>query len=286
MRAAAVIVSDPITVDWSRIPLPDAWPDELDLRRPTHVVAYLRGWLGRRRQVVVPRDLPGAEWLPAYLRQEFHNLPNGVYSKRQAEAYAHWFDRVMLGHTLEARARLAAALADCRATLDLGCGSGGLAAAMLAAGIPEVWGLDASPYLLRIAAHRLPGVRFVQGLAERTGFPAGRFDGVGACFLFHELPAPAADAVLAEIYRILAPGGHLVIAEPSPTQFRVRDRRRFLRRHGWRGAYFALMAWWVYEPFVGGWHRRDVSAWLAAAGFRVLGDDVGMPLRFIHAVRG
>lgn len=284
-RLAEDAQGDPIPVDWSGIPLPDAWPDALDLRRPAHVTAYVRGWLGRRRKVVVPPGLPGADDLPAYLRQEFHHLPNGVYSKRHADSYARWFDRLMLGDTVRARARLASALAGRRATLDLGCGSGGLAAAMHAAGIPEVWGLDASAYLLQLAAQRVRDVRFVQGLAERTGFPEARFDGVGACFLFHELPPRAADAVLAEIRRILVPGGSLVIAEPSPVQFHVRDWRALARREGRRGLYFALMAKWMYEPFVAGWHRRDVHAWLAGAGFRLVADEPGMPIRFIRAER-
>jgi ubiquinone/menaquinone biosynthesis C-methylase UbiE len=284
-RLAEDVDGDPPAVDWSSVPLPDAWPDVLDLRRPAHVATYVRGWFGARRRVIVPPDLPGGDDLPAYLRQEFHHLPNGVYSKRHADAYARWFDRLMLGDTVRARARLAAALAGCRAALDLGCGSGALAGAMCATGIPEVWGLDPSPYLLQLAARRHPDVRFVQGIAERTGFPRARFDAIGACFLFHELPPHAADATLAELRRIVAPGGRLVIAEPSPAQFRVRDWRGLLRREGRRGLYFAVMAKWMHEPFVNGWHRRDVAPWLAAHGFRLVEDERSMPVRFIAAVR-
>src|SRR5207244_7986091 len=119
---------------------------------------------------------------------------NGFYSKRLADAYARWFDRFMLGHTVRARRGLAEKLAGCRAALDAGCGTGGLAGALHAAGIDEVWGLDPSPYLLQIAARRHPDIRFVQGVVERTGFPTARFRGVGVCFLFHELPPPVAVA--------------------------------------------------------------------------------------------
>ena len=181
----------------------------------------------------------------------------------------------MLGSTVEARTRLAAELADCRAVLDAGCGIGSLAGAMRAAGIPEVWGIEPSAYLLQLAAARHRGVRFAQGIVESTGFPSARFDGVGACFLFHELPPRAADASLDEIRRILVPGGRLVIAEPSPVQFRVRDWRALVRRSGRRGLYFFLLASWMHEPFVDGWHRRDVGAWLAEHGFRLVADEVG-----------
>ncbi len=284
-RLAEDVVGDPIAVDWGSVTLPDAWVDQLDFRRPAHVLAYVRGWVRRRRKVEIPPDLPGADRLPAYLRQEFHHLPNGVYSKRHADAYGRWFDRVMLGRAVQARNRLAAELAGCRAALDVGCGIGSLAGAMHAAGIPDVWGLDPSPYLLQIAAPRHPAVRFVQGLVERTDFPSARFEGVGACFLFHELPPRVADAALDEIRRILAPGGRLVIAEPSPVQFDIRDWRAWVKRSGRRGLYFSLLAKWVHEPFVHGWHRRDVASWLAAHGFALVADEHGMPIRFISATR-
>lgn len=279
------MAGDPIVVDWSTAVLPDAWVDQLDLRHPLGVAAYVWSWFGPRRKVQLPEHLPGADRLPTYLRQEFHHLPNGVYSKRHADGYARWFDRLMLGRTVQARARLAAALAGSRAVLDVGCGTGGLAAAMEAAGIPEVWALEPSPYLLQLASMRHRRVRFVQGVVERTGFPSARFDGVGACFLFHELPARVADAALDEIRRILVPGGRLVIAEPSPVQFRGRDWRGLLRRSGRLGLYFFLVANWMHEPFVQVWHRRDVARWLGEHGFRLVADEAGMPIRFLTAVR-
>jgi ubiquinone/menaquinone biosynthesis C-methylase UbiE len=284
-RLAEDDTSDPIAVDWGSVELPDAWPDTLDLRRPSEFVAYWRGWFGARRKVELPGDMPGSERVPLYLRQEFHHLPNGFYSKRHADGYARWFDRLMLGHTVETRTRIARELAGCGAVLDAGTGVGSLAGAMVAAGIPDVWAIEPSPYLLQIAAQRHPRVRFVHGVVEQSGFADERFDGVGACFLFHELPARVADAALAELRRILVPGGKLLIAEPSPVQFHVRDWRGLLRREGRRGLYFFLVANWMHEPFVRAWHRRDVAPWLAAHGFELVDDEHGMPIRYLSARR-
>jgi hypothetical protein len=41
----------------------------------------------------------------------------------------------------------------------------------------------------------------------------------------------------------------------------------------------------VYEPFAADWHRRDAGAWLAAHGFELCEDDVGMPIRLMAARR-
>jgi ubiquinone/menaquinone biosynthesis C-methylase UbiE len=276
---------DPEPFDWAGANLPDGWPDRLRLRDPVDLVAFLRRLLGRRRRVEVPDSLPGADTLPEYLRQEFHHLPNGNYSKRIVAGYARSFDLLMLGRARRARRAIARRLAACRRVLDVGCGAGGLAGALLAAGVPEVWGLDASPYLLREAARKHPRVRLVQGLAERSRFADGRFDGAGACFLFHELPPAVADRALAELHRILAPGATLVIVEPSPLQFRPRELARFVRSNGLAGVYFWLLARSVHEPFAAAWHRRDVLAWMTSHGFALREDVNGMPLRLMSAVR-
>lgn len=279
----AIDMSEPANVDWANSELPDAWPDRMDLRRPSQLLAYVRRLFGARRRVELPAGLPGADRIPGYVCQEFHHLPNGFYSKRGAAGYAGWFDRLMLGSTIQARKRLAKELAGCSAALDAGCGAGALAGALRAVGVPDVWGVDPSPYLLQIAARRQVGVRFVQGIIERTEFADAQFDGVGVCFLLHELPSRVADAALDELRRILTSGGLLAIAEPSPAQLRVRKLPAFVRRNGVLGIYFWLLANWVHEPFVQTWHDRDVAGWLAGHGFTLLYDEPGMPIRFLCA---
>jgi ubiquinone/menaquinone biosynthesis C-methylase UbiE len=155
----------------------------------------------------------------------------------------------------------------------------------VARGIPEVWGLDPSPYLLRCADARVPRARFVQGLAERTGFPDRRFDAIACCFLFHELPPRAADAAIAELARIARPRARLAIVEPAPEQYDT-GVWRLVARHGPLAAWFRVLARRIHEPFAAAWHRRDARAWLAQHGFAMESDTVDFPVRMLVAERG
>lgn len=274
---------DPPSPDWRELELPDGWPDALRPSRPRDLWQLLRkGVLGRVGPVVLPAGIPLNAAIPKYVLQEFHNLPNGNYSRSVTRHYSTAFDLFMLGTMARARRDLAESLRSARSALDLGCGGGHTAGALHDAGIPEVSGLDASPYLLQHAARLHPGLRFVQGLAESTGFPSRRFEAVAACFLFHELPPRAGDAALAEIRRILVPGGLVGIVEPGIEQW-IGAPLSLLRRHGPRGLDFRILARFVHEPFVASWHRRDVPAWLAAAGFSLVSQESRFPTQMYVA---
>lgn len=275
--------ADPPVPDWTNLELPDAWPDRM-LADPRQAWRLLACVFGRRKRVEVPSDMPGREWLPKYILQEFHNLPNGNYSKRLTHGYITGFDRLMLGRMRGAREHIARALRDCRSVLDVGCAGGRTAGALKASGIPDVWGLDPSPYLLQHAARTYPDVRFVQGLAERTGFPDARFDGIAVCFLLHEMPPSYIERALREFRRILRPRGWLAICEPSQRQLDL-PPRRLLRDYGLSGLYFGVLARFVHEPFIHAWHKRSAPEMLAAAGFELIEDVQGMPLRHLLARR-
>ena len=79
---------------------------------------------------------------------------------------------------------------------------------------------DLSPLLLKVghvmAERSGVPVQFKQRHAQDTREPDASFDGVIMYALMHEMTLPVATASLAEAYRILEPGGELVISDPPP----------------------------------------------------------------------
>jgi ubiquinone/menaquinone biosynthesis C-methylase UbiE len=95
--------------------------------------------------------------------------------------------------------------------LELGFGPGHLQLALHEKGA-RAFGLDESPQMLRQASLRLHSqgmpVRLSRGYAQHLPFPAGTFDRVAATFPAEYIFDPR---TLAEVYRVLAPGGSLVL---------------------------------------------------------------------------
>ena len=102
--------------------------------------------------------------------------------------------------------------------LDLGSGAGtdSLVAAQMVGPDGSVTGIDMTPQMLakaRAAADEmgLPNVRFVEAEAERLPFPDESFDVVVSNGVIDLIPDK--DAVFAELFRVLASGGRLQIAD-------------------------------------------------------------------------
>jgi ubiquinone/menaquinone biosynthesis C-methylase UbiE len=99
----------------------------------------------------------------------------------------------------------------CRRVLDVGCGTGQLAGRVTqACPDAQVVGCDFSAGMLRRAAMRCADVGWVRGDAMRLPFPDGAFDAVISTEAFHWFARQ--DAALAEFFRVLAPGGRLLLA--------------------------------------------------------------------------
>jgi ubiquinone/menaquinone biosynthesis C-methylase UbiE len=103
-----------------------------------------------------------------------------------------------------------------RRILDVGCGTGILAARIDDELSPEiVYGCDASAGMLAQAQSRSSEVHWCQGQAEHLPLPDGEVDAVVSTNAFHFFDKPAA---LADFFRVLAPGGiAVVVMVSSPT---------------------------------------------------------------------
>jgi len=88
-----------------------------------------------------------------------------------------------------------------RRVLDVGCGTGRLAAALDERGA-RVWAVEPSPEMAALARERFANVKIAP--AERLPFKDGWFDRAVMWLVLHLVDRPRA---LAEVARILAPGG-------------------------------------------------------------------------------
>jgi len=112
-----------------------------------------------------------------------------------------------------------------QAVLDLGCGTDDLTIniARLSEKHTEIVGLDYSQPMLEKAQKKAAKaglaniIRFIPGDAASLPFPDDHFDCVGISFAFRNLTYknPLASAHLAEVKRVLKPGGRYVIVESS-----------------------------------------------------------------------
>jgi ubiquinone/menaquinone biosynthesis C-methylase UbiE len=117
--------------------------------------------------------------------------------------------------------------------LDVGCGTGTLAmeAARRVGRAGRVAGVD--PGTQQIARARQKAERaslsidFQVGVIEQLTFPDQSFDVVFSTLMMHHLPTPLKRQGLAEIARVLKPGGRLVIADFTHKQERAGQAARF-----------------------------------------------------------
>ena len=104
--------------------------------------------------------------------------------------------------------------------LDVGCGTGTLTRQIVDAMPPAanrwVVGIDAAEAMIAVAVRKSgkrPGLAFAAALAEDLPYPAGSFDRVVSTFFFHHLTAELKANSLAELWRVLRPGGSAIILD-------------------------------------------------------------------------
>ena len=100
-------------------------------------------------------------------------------------------------------------LAGATSVLDVGTGEGQVARlAVAAVGAPRVVGVDPSWAQLAVARERGGGPSYGRAAATGLPFRPGAFDAVVACLVFEHIDD--ADGALAEVGRVLRPGGRFL----------------------------------------------------------------------------
>lgn len=102
--------------------------------------------------------------------------------------------------------------------LDVATGTGDVAFAIREAGARMVVGLDFSPEMISAAQakerERWAGIAFLIGDAMHLPFPDGSFDACTVSFGLRNMPDYA--AAIAEMTRVLRPGGRFICLETTP----------------------------------------------------------------------
>jgi ubiquinone/menaquinone biosynthesis C-methylase UbiE len=166
---------------------------------------------------------------PNYYLQNFHYQTDGYLSDLSANLYDLQVEILFNGSADAMRRRLLLPLTKGlqifeipsiqKKVLDVACGTG-RTLRMIRGALPKVslFGTDLSPTYLRKANQLLseiPGElpQLLRANAEELPYLDNYFHGITSVFLFHELPASARQKVIAECYRVLQPGGTLVICD-------------------------------------------------------------------------
>jgi len=148
-----------------------------------------------------------------------------------------WFCDTLLfrGQLRELRRRTAdlAHLQPGERVLDVGCGTGTLAIEVVrhVGSAGRVCGIDPSPEQIARArakaARRHVPIAFQIGVIEHLAFPDETFDVVLSTLMMHHVPQSLKRQGLAEIARVLKPGGRLVLADFTRKQERAGQAARF-----------------------------------------------------------
>jgi ubiquinone/menaquinone biosynthesis C-methylase UbiE len=225
------------------------------------------------------RDLPDdvePDAYPSYYLQNFHHQTDGYLSDRSAALYDLGVEILFNGTADPMRRRILKPLKEGLQTfadrpasslriLDVATGTG-RTLRQLRGALPQAQlvGLDLSSAYLRQANRWLGSLpselpQLVQGNGEAMPFADGCFQAVSCVFLLHELPAEARQNVINDIFRVLEPGGVLVLAD----SVQLDDSPEFrLPMENFRRVF--------HEPYYRDYIADSIDARLATAGFEAI----------------
>lgn len=229
-----------------------------------------------RLQVTPPDDFP----YPDYYLNDFHNQKNGNLSLQAALTYELQIRVLFLGANRLMRQGVIEHIppGDHLDILDVACGTGAwLGLARPQGRAHRVTGVDLSPAYLKVARrfHGSPGdkqggprAEFLQMNAEALSPEwSERFDVVTCIWLLHELPRRAQENAVAEMVRVLKPGGALILMDSAQEADYAPEQAAYMR---------SVSDWFARtfnEPYYKAYQRLDVPALLRSHGLRVTQSD-------------
>ena len=230
----------------------------------------------KRRKTKKTRDIPKSikkEAYPEYYLQNFHYQSDGYLSEKSADLYDIQVEILFNGAADAMRRRVISPLkkgikkfkkkkpSDIK-ILDIATGTG-RTLQQIRSSFPEaeLTGIDLSSSYLKQAAKIMNKgegeiVQLIKGNAESLPFLDESFQAISCVFLLHELPRGARQNVLKECYRVLEPGGVLVIAD----SIQISDSPQF--NEVMEGFYKNF-----HEPFYCDYIKDNINERIELAGF-------------------
>lgn len=154
-----------------------------------------------------------------YLPAEMNSFKNALSQKKFAAAYHVWKRAIARYGASDRLERI----------LEVGCGPGNFALCL------ERWfpsaritALDLEEDLIRFASKRALSASFVRASSQQIPLSSASFDVVSALQVIEHFPCP--EEFLAEVGRVLRPGGLLLMSTPNPTGLGAR-----LQGESWQG---------------------------------------------------
>lgn len=246
----------------------------------------------RRKRAKDYKDIPvvDRERYPAYYRRTFHWQTDGYFSEHSAEVYELGVELLFRGTadimrrqvippiTRFVRERGADPTGAGLRLLDVACGTG-RTLHQLARTFPAMalHGVDLSPAYVRTARRRLadvPELTLAVENGEHLPWADATFDVVTSTYLFHELPRNARRNVVRELFRVVKPGG-LVVIEDSAQLSESSEIAPAL--HSFPAEF--------HEPFYEDYLEDDLAALLTEIGFLAPTTEAHLVAKVVFARR-
>tara|TARA_B100000609_G_scaffold199599_1_gene204678 strand:+ start:1245 stop:2300 length:1056 start_codon:yes stop_codon:yes gene_type:complete len=246
-----------------------------------YITQYPKVWLDmpntwERRKKQKYNDLPKTierEDYPNYYLRNFHHQTDGYLSDFSASIYDLQVEILFNGTADSMRRRILKPLKEGLSTfherktnnvklLDIATGSG-RTLKQLRASFPKnkILGLDLSDSYLKEASRYISDlegdlIELIKANAESLPFEDNSLQAISCVYLFHELPRTVREKVLREIFRVLEPGGVLVLAD----SIQINDSPKFISIM--EGFYKNF-----HEPFYCDYIKDDIDTKMSEIGF-------------------